>query len=419
MRISAHFRLLAFICVKVTLLVACGRPVAVEFPETSQATEIPKTSDVRLSDNETNQYMAEQHIQSPIPNEYIAAQKQPIATPNYEIANVSPPKVPVVVRDTTPIYSNVPAYGCERFLGVLTPTATTCAGTSSSSGSCSLPAGGIASHSMVFRGRASRFDMRILIGQKNSSNIRLVQREVNVSQYSDSQDSYKYRVPFSRVISEDELPYVKQIRIVGLHATGNPYSAECDMKFPGYAPGMKPQYNSPIVLDFSGSEQLQTQSVLSSHTFFDIDADGQKDHTGWIFAQDGFLAMDRNHNGLIDDSSELFGERTAYKNYANGYLPLAELDSANKGYVDASDEDFDKLLVWFDVNSDGISQSWELHTLEQLHITRIDTSYQALEDKTEDWENKVLFRSRFFGPDQCGAAGCSSFDVFFGYLDLE
>lgn len=415
MRLFSRSCLLACVSASV-LVVACGQPTSIDFPESSQQANSQSSSDVRIGNSQPAQYVADQNNQPVFPNEYIALQTQPTTLPNREIAENVSPTVPVVIRDTTPNYTNVPAYGCERFLGVLTPTATTCAGTSSSSGYCSLPAGGVSSHSMVFRGRASRFDMRILMGQKNSSNIRLVQREVNVSQYSDSQDSYKYRVPFSRIISEDELPLVKQIRIVGLHATGNPYSPECDMKFPGYAPGMKPQYNSPIVLNFSGSEQLKTQSVLSSHTFFDINADGLKDHTGWIFAQDGFLAMDRNHNGAIDDSSELFGERTAYKNYANGYLPLAELDSTSKGYVDDSDPDFAKLLVWFDLNSDGVSQSSELQTLEQLRITRIDTSYQALEDKAEDWENKVLFRSRFYGPEQCGAVGCPTFDVFFGFL---
>lgn len=47
-------------------------------------------------------------------------------------------------------------------------------------------------------------------------------------------------------------------------------------------------------------------------------------------------------------------------------------DSNGDGVIDASDSDFEKLLVWQDMNQDGRSQVNELKTLNDLSITEID-----------------------------------------------
>lgn len=55
----------------------------------------------------------------------------------------------------------------------------------------------------------------------------------------------------------------------------------------------------------------------------------------------GYLALDRNNDGIINDGSELFGTSTG-----NGFAELAKYDSDGNGWIDEADEIFDKLKVW-------------------------------------------------------------------------
>ncbi|WP_414638234.1 DUF736 family protein [Azospirillum sp.] len=42
-----------------------------------------------------------------------------------------------------------------------------------------------------------------------------------------------------------------------------------------------------------------------------VDADGTAERTGWVSGGDGFLVLNRNGNGVINDASELFSEHFA------------------------------------------------------------------------------------------------------------
>lgn len=96
---------------------------------------------------------------------------------------------------------------------------------------------------------------------------------------------------------------------------------------------------------------------------------------GWISSKDGFLAIDRNHDGAINDGSELFGSSTKLadgSNAVDGFQALQTMDSNKDGVVDAKDAGFADLRVWVDANQDGVSQSSELHTLADLGITSLN-----------------------------------------------
>jgi hypothetical protein len=135
---------------------------------------------------------------------------------------------------------------------------------------------------------------------------------------------------------------------------------------------------TPIVLDLNG-DGVQTLS-LSHNTAFDIMAMGQKIKTGWVSASDGLLAMDRNHDGLINDGSELFGSATRLADGSSaqdGYQALAQLDSNHDGRIDKEDTAFGALGVWVDANSDAVSQSAEIHTLASLGIASLSLKTTA------------------------------------------
>ena len=73
------------------------------------------------------------------------------------------------------------------------------------------------------------------------------------------------------------------------------------------------------MLDLNG-DGVQVVGKSAANVYFDIDNSGFFKNTSWISQQDGFLVLDRNYNGFIDDSSELF---------SNGFVA----DAANEvGY---------------------------------------------------------------------------------------
>lgn len=93
----------------------------------------------------------------------------------------------------------------------------------------------------------------------------------------------------------------------------------------------------PLVISFAGKS-----AELSGQRFcFDLDADGHAEAIAGLGADCGFLAIDRDGNGRIDDGSELFGTRSG-----DGLADLKKLDGDGNGWLDEADAAFSALHVW-------------------------------------------------------------------------
>ncbi|WP_434428692.1 calcium-binding protein [Xylella fastidiosa] len=137
----------------------------------------------------------------------------------------------------------------------------------------------------------------------------------------------------------------------------------------------------PLVLDLDG-DGIETVAA-GKHILFDHDGDGIKHASGWVKPDDGFLVLDRNGNGRIDDGSELFGADTILANghkATSGFEALRDLDSNGDGLFDAADARFTDVRVWRDLNQDGQSQANELFTLSSLGIASITLTPTNTED---------------------------------------
>ncbi|MEW5818845.1 MAG: hypothetical protein AB1782_01525 [Cyanobacteriota bacterium] len=146
---------------------------------------------------------------------------------------------------------------------------------------------------------------------------------------------------------------------------------------------------SPLILDLDG-DGVETLSI-NNGTYFDHNADGFSELTGWAGKDDGLLVLDINDNGLIDSGRELFGEHTLLSNgeeASGGFEALAELDSNLDGKIDANDTQFSDLKIWIDANSDGITDSGELHTLGELNIESISLNFENV--NKEDAEGNLI-----------------------------
>jgi hypothetical protein len=143
----------------------------------------------------------------------------------------------------------------------------------------------------------------------------------------------------------------------------------------------------PLALDLDG-DGLETVGVNGANSvYFDQDGDGIKNATGWVKGDDGFLVLDRNGNGLIDNGSELFGDNTALstgEQAAEGFAALSDQDSNQDGVINANDANFANLRVWRDLNQDGVSQTNELFTLNAAGVQSVNLANtqvnQALPD---------------------------------------
>ena len=128
------------------------------------------------------------------------------------------------------------------------------------------------------------------------------------------------------------------------------------------------RFGTPIALDLNG-DGVQTLSV-DEGVEFDILDNGTQVQTGWISGEDALLAVDRNDNGKIDSSSELFGGEIG-----EGFAKLASFDSNDDGVVDANDAGFSELQVWQDANEDGLTDEGELQSLESEGVSSLNTDY--------------------------------------------
>ena len=93
----------------------------------------------------------------------------------------------------------------------------------------------------------------------------------------------------------------------------------------------------PLILNFGGSA-----ADLSPGTFqFDLQANGQAEDLPLLGSASAFLALDRNHDGQINNGSELFGPATG-----QGFSELAQYDSDQNGWIDENDQVFADLRLW-------------------------------------------------------------------------
>jgi hypothetical protein len=75
--------------------------------------------------------------------------------------------------------------------------------------------------------------------------------------------------------------------------------------------------------------------------YFDIDADGEMDEISQLDGRSGYLALDQNGDGVINDGSELFGTASG-----DGFADLAQYDEDGNGWIDENDAVWSKLQIW-------------------------------------------------------------------------
>lgn len=93
----------------------------------------------------------------------------------------------------------------------------------------------------------------------------------------------------------------------------------------------------PLVINFGNGPLTLTKEKYS----FDLDSDGISDLISFTGVGSGFLALDLDNNGSIDNGSELFGPKSG-----DGFKDLAQYDEDNNLWIDENDSIFESLRIW-------------------------------------------------------------------------
>lgn len=132
----------------------------------------------------------------------------------------------------------------------------------------------------------------------------------------------------------------------------------------------------PLVINLDTSvAELSDQKF-----YFDLDADGTKELISMPSSKSGFIALDKNGDGIINDGSELFGPASG-----NGFEDLAAYDSDHDGWIDEDDDIFDKLKVWIR-EPDGTDK---LLSFKEAGVGAINLAHAASEFSMKDDFNRT------------------------------
>ncbi len=131
----------------------------------------------------------------------------------------------------------------------------------------------------------------------------------------------------------------------------------------------------PLVVNFGGTAAELTQRNFS----FDIDADGRSDQIAFVKPGSGFLALDKNGDGEINDGSELFGAVTG-----EGFEELAAYDQDGNRWIDENDAIYDNLRIW-SKDAEGNDQLVALgeRGVGAIYLGHIDTPFLLKDSANE------------------------------------
>lgn len=143
------------------------------------------------------------------------------------------------------------------------------------------------------------------------------------------------------------------------------------------------RYCDPLVINLD----TNIAQVSDQKFFFDLDQDGKAEEISSLKAGSGFLALDLNGDGVINDGGELFGTKSG-----NGFADLAKYDSDGNGWIDEADAIWEKLLIWTK-DEQGNDKLYHLSDLGVGAIGLGKVSTQFALNSQKDNQNNAMIRS--------------------------
>lgn len=139
--------------------------------------------------------------------------------------------------------------------------------------------------------------------------------------------------------------------------------------------------HDPLVINMD----ILSASITEQKFLFDIDSDGVQEKISSLGKGSGFLALDKNGDGIINDGSELFGTQSG-----DGFADLASYDVDGNGWIDENDSIFSKLKVWTK-DSEGNDKLLSLKDADigAIFLGNVATGFSLNDAQTNDINARI------------------------------
>lgn len=158
----------------------------------------------------------------------------------------------------------------------------------------------------------------------------------------------------------------------------------------------------PLVINLDSN----VGSVTDMKFLFDIDSDGKEEEISFAGQGSGFLALDKNKDGIINDGSELFGTKSG-----DGFKDLAQYDEDGNGWIDEADSIFKDLKVWTK-DENGNNKLIDLLSADvgAIYLGNADTQY-SLNDMLTNETKGVIRKTGVYLKESGGVGTVQHIDL--------
>lgn len=131
----------------------------------------------------------------------------------------------------------------------------------------------------------------------------------------------------------------------------------------------------PLIINFDND----FASLTDEKIYFDLDSDGMPEQISTLQEGSGFLALDINKDGRINNGLELFGPNTG-----DGFGELSLFDSDNNNWIDENDPIYDDLLVWIKKDSkNDILKKLAETGIGAIHLGSVESQFTMMGEKDQ------------------------------------
>lgn len=149
----------------------------------------------------------------------------------------------------------------------------------------------------------------------------------------------------------------------------------------------------PLVINYGGG----VPQLSKERYDFDLTMDGNNERISFAVNGSGFLALDKNGDGAINDGGELFGPQSG-----NGFLELAAYDLDHNNWIDENDAVFSQLRVLtLDENGNRILFTLAELGIGAIYLNNVETQYSMKDDN----DTQGIMRSSSVFLKENGEAG--------------
>lgn len=129
---------------------------------------------------------------------------------------------------------------------------------------------------------------------------------------------------------------------------------------------------TPLLLSLrEGCPTLDELTLPNLAVPFDLDGDAIDELWPWLAPDAGWLVWDPEQRGEITSGLQLFGSASAWLFFADGYRVLDALDDDRDGEL--RNQELTGIAVWFDRDTDGVSDPGEVVPVEELGLVALAT----------------------------------------------